>query len=144
TATEQSNGSAASVPATTDVTVRNVAPAVTSLTPDPAALDENGTTTVTGAFTDPGVLDTHTVVIRWGDGSPDTTLNLAAGVLTFSTGHRYLDDNPSGSPVDVNTVTVTVTDKDGDSGTGAAAVTVNNVAPVITGVTGPVAPLAVG
>ena len=33
--------------------------------------------TLTGSFTDPGTLDTHTVVINWGDGSPNTILTLA-------------------------------------------------------------------
>ena len=33
---------------------------------------------LSGSFTDPGTQDTHTVMIAWGDGSTNTTLNLAA------------------------------------------------------------------
>jgi autotransporter-associated beta strand protein len=116
------------------VTVQNVAPAAVSLSVDPSSIDENGSTTVSGTFTDPGTLDTHTVVINWGDGSPDTTLNLAANVLTFSATHQYLDNLPGDAPF---TITATVTDKDGGSGAGNALVTVLNVAPAVSAITGP-------
>ncbi|MBI4334498.1 MAG: hypothetical protein HY673_24850, partial [Chloroflexi bacterium] len=69
--------------ATFSLTINNVAPAGVALTASPAAINENDSTTVSGSFTDPGTLDTHTVAIDWGDGSPVTTLNLAANVLTF-------------------------------------------------------------
>ena len=76
------------------MTINNVAPAVDRVRPTPGAINENGSTTLSGSFTDPGASDTHTVVINWGDGSPNTTINLAAGVLTFSGSHQYKDDNP--------------------------------------------------
>jgi hypothetical protein len=81
----------------------------------PSVIDEDGSTTLTGGFTDPGVLDTHTVVIDWGDGSPNTTLSLAAGVTAIpATAHQYLDNLPGSEPY---TITATVTDGDaGDSG----------------------------
>src|SRR5439155_1324786 len=77
-------------------------------------------------FSDPGSLDSHTVVIDWGDGSTDTTLSLPAGVLTFSAGHQYLDNRPGDAPY---AMSATVTDKDGGSGDGSTSVTVLNVAP---------------
>src|SRR6185369_4125117 len=70
--------------------------------------------------------------------------NLEAGIFTYSATHQYRDDNPTATPSDVNTITVTVTDSGGLSGSGSNTITVNNVAPVITSVTGPVAPLALG
>src|SRR5262249_55034303 len=73
--------------ATTPVVVNNVAPSNVTLTPSPSTVNENDTTTVSGSFADPGTKDTHTVVLNWGDGSPDTTVTLAAGVLTFSASH---------------------------------------------------------
>src|SRR5207245_949058 len=85
--------------------------------------------------TDPGTQDTHTVVIAWGPGEGSTTLNLAAGVLTFSASHQYLDDNPSGTASDVYAISVTVTDDDTGSGAAATSVTVNNVAPSVTSLT---------
>ena len=47
-----------------------------------------------GTFADPGLLDTHTVVIHWGDGSANTTLSLDAGVLKFNADHQYQPSHP--------------------------------------------------
>ena len=57
---------------TFQVQVNNVAPGALSLQLSPAAIDENGVVTLDGTFADPGVLDTHTVSIAWGDGLSDT------------------------------------------------------------------------
>jgi hypothetical protein len=111
----------------TPVTVLNVAPGNVTLTASPGTINEGDSTTLSGSFTDPGTLDTHTVAISWGDGSPNTTLSLAAGVLTFGgVSHQYLDNLPGNAPY---AVSATVTDKDGAAGTGSTAVTVLNVAP---------------
>src|SRR5207244_7851278 len=92
-----------------------------------------GSRTVTGTFADPDTSETHTVTITWGDGSPDTVLNLAAGVLTIpATTHQYLDNLPSNAAY---TVTVVVADAKANA-TGTTNVTVNNVAPAISGVSG--------
>jgi len=113
------------------VAANNVAPANVNATATPGTINENDSTTLSGSFTDPGTLDTHTVVIAWGDGSTDTTLNLAANVLTFSTSHQYLDDNPTETPSDINSISVTVTDRDGGFTEYTTTVTVNNVAPML-------------
>lgn len=115
------------------VTVNNVAPASVTVSASPATINENDTTTVSGSFTDLGTLDTHTVVITWGDDSPNTTINLAANVLTFSTSHQYLDNKPADAGYTVN---VTVTDKDGTSSSSSTTVTVNNVAPIVSAFSG--------
>src|SRR5207237_1006555 len=120
----------------TGVTVNNVAPAAKSM--GGAAPGEEGATyALTGTFSEPGGLDRQAVVISWGPGEGTTTLNLAAGLTTFTASHQYLDDNPSGTPSDLYPVTVSVTDDDTGVGTGAAAVTVNNVAPVANPIGGP-------
>src|SRR6267378_1638910 len=62
------------------VTVQNVAPLIAGVTRSVTTLDENGFLTVTGAFTDPGTLDAHTVRINWGDGSALQTLLTAVGI----------------------------------------------------------------
>src|SRR5439155_480485 len=98
--------------ASTTVTVNNVAPAGLTLTPTLAAINENGTVTVSGTLSDPGTLDTHTVTFVWQDGSSNTVVPLAAGVTTFSTTHQYLDDNPTGTASDIYAVGVTVADDD--------------------------------
>jgi extracellular elastinolytic metalloproteinase len=124
--------------ATTSVTVNNVSPANVSLALSATSINENDSLTLGGGFTDPGTLDTHTVAINWGDGSTNTVVNLAAGVLSFSgVSHQYLN-NPAGQPNGSFPISVTVTDKDGGvSPTAATSVTVNNVAPVIRSLTGP-------
>ncbi len=120
-------------PATTNVTVHNVAPSNLALNLSAATIGENGSTTLSGTFADPGTLDTHTVTINWGDGSPNTVLSLAAGVTAIpATSHQYKDDNPTGTPSDVYTINVTVTDDDTGSTSGSAALTVNNVAPALS------------
>jgi hypothetical protein len=112
------------------ISVSNVPPVVTKLELSSSSIKENDTVTLSGTFTDPGVLDSHTVTINWGPGESSTTLNLAPNVLTFSASHQYLDDNPTGTPSDVYAIGVTVVDKDGGSGSGTASLTVNNVPPV--------------
>jgi hypothetical protein len=111
----------------TSLTVMNVAPAGLSLGLASATISEGDTAVLNGTFTDPGVLDNHTVVVHWGDGSPDTTLALGPGVLTFSASHPYADNLPGDAPYSIG---VTVTDKDGASATGSTPLTVKNVAPV--------------
>jgi len=101
-----------------------------------ATVSEGGTATLTGSFTDPDATDTHTVVINWGPGEGTATLNLAAGVTTFSATHTYSDDNPTGTAFDIYIVSATVTEPAGGSAGGNAAVTINNVAPAVT-ITGP-------
>src|SRR6185369_4395938 len=94
-------------------------------------------------FTDPGTLDTHTVVINWGDGSPNTTLNLPAGVLSFGgSAHQCKDDQPSGTSSDLYSIVVTVTDDQGGNANSTVMVRVNNVAPVLgsASITSPISP----
>lgn len=113
--------------ASTTITVNNVAPAITATG---STIDENGTATVTGTITDPGTLDTFSVVIGWGEGAPQS-YSYPAGSTSFSESHQYLDDNPTATASDDYTISVTVTDDDTGIGNGNATVTVNNVAPAV-------------
>lgn len=126
------------------INVTNVAPVITSATLSAASIDENGSVTISGAFTDPGTADTHTVIVNWGDGSANSTVPLAPGSRVFSLAHQYLDDAPSGTASDVYSISVTVADDDAGTANAGASVTVNNVAPSINSVTGPTAPLSLG
>jgi len=112
----------------TTVTVNNVAPII-SVSGD--IIDENGIATVSGTITDPGALDSFTIVIDWGEGTPQT-YSYAAGTITFSETHQYLDDNPTGTPSDVYTISVSITDDDGGADSESTTVTVNNVDPIVT------------
>jgi len=124
--TESSNGSQAQATAMLPLTVDNVAPANVQLQLNPATFNEGSTTTVSGSFTDPGVLDTHTVTVNWDDGHSDI-LNLPASQFAFNSPvHLYADNLPGNDPYPVS---VTVTDNHGDSGSAAVYATVMNVAP---------------
>jgi hypothetical protein len=97
-----SDSSGASGSGSTSVTVNNVPPSNIQVALSSASINEGDTVNLTGSFTDPGILDTHTVVIHWGEGEDSTTLNLPAGVLTFSASHQYLNDPPPGGEFLVN------------------------------------------
>jgi hypothetical protein len=114
------------VNSTNVVTVKDVAPSGTILKLDRTTIDSGGKVTLSGTFTDPAALDTHTVTINWGDGSKPEVVKLGAGVLTFSQAHRFL-----GSGTD--RITVTVADgKDGGSDHAGTQVTIKHVPPTGT------------
>jgi PKD repeat protein len=91
------------------VTVLNVAPQV-SLTASPLAVTVGQAITFSGAFTDPGVLDMHTIQWDFGDGSPPLAAQLIRTHVFNTVGNL--------------TTTLTVIDDDGGSGLAAVAVTV--------------------
>ena len=89
------------------ITVLNVAPTVGL---GPTILTTPGkTVTSLGSFTDPGVSDSWTATVNYGDGSGDQTLPLSAD-KTFTLTHTY-------TTVGSYSVTVSVTDAGMDSGT---------------------------
>jgi hypothetical protein len=100
----------------------------------PAVIDENGTVTLSGQFLDPGFYASHTFAVKWGDGTSDPPARLVLGERSFTATHRYLDDNPTGTPGDPYTITATVTDNDNLSDTATTTVRVNNVAPQLANV----------
>ena len=121
------------------LTVRNVNPVLT-LVP-PSAINENEIATLDGTINDAGTQDTFTLAVVWGDpASPNNTqtFNLGSTRLTkavdgidwnpatrrFSIDHQYLDDNPSGTPVNIYTIQVAVADDDGGTDLERTSVTV--------------------
>src|SRR4051812_13701332 len=105
----------------------NQAPTFTqvSLTP---AIHENEIATLAGTFADSDSGDTHSLVVNWGDGSSQS-LALGAGVFNFVLTHRYLDDNPSGTPSDLYTVSLVLGDSQNATDSVARQIAVANVAP---------------
>ncbi len=90
---------------------------------------ENETVQVVFAFQDPDFFDTHTVAVDWGDGSPVETKTLPLGQRLGVMSHQYLDDNPSETPWDSNTIQMTVRDSHGEAATGLGKIRINNVGP---------------
>jgi hypothetical protein len=112
--------------ASTNITVNNVAPTLSSVGLTAATINEGGVATLTAAVSDPGALDTFTLTVDWGDGSPQTISNLPSGTLTVT--HRYLDNIPAG-PVSNFTINLSLADDDGGLTSATAIETVNNVVP---------------
>jgi hypothetical protein len=111
---------------TLEVPVENVPPTITA---EGMTIDENQVATVRGTITDPGIRDTFDLTIDWRDGGPVEPFSVGKA-RSYSRSHRYLDDNPTATPVDTYAIHLTIKDKDGGSGTADTAVTVRNVAPV--------------
>jgi len=95
--------------ATAQVTINNVAPALGEITAptDPIAVTIEVNTSA--SFTDVGVLDTHTALWDWGDGTT------SAGTVTETNGSGSATGSHAYTGAGVYTVNLTVTDKDGGS-----------------------------
>ena len=106
---------------------------VDQVDPDVASVNaptvrENGVATLDGTISDPGTSAAYTVTVDWGDGTvTDAAVNSAE--RTFTASHRYLDDDPTGTPADRYTVRLTVRDDGGGSNTRGTTVRVLNDAP---------------
>ena len=114
------------------LTVQN-APPVVNAGPD-ASILEGQTFNGAATYSDPGVLDTHTRSIDYGDGTVVGPAAVSGGTIPLS---RTYADNGSFP------VKVTVTDDDGGSGTDTAVVQVANVPPAVRPVTAPVDPVLI-
>src|SRR5205085_2117842 len=87
------------------VTVNNVAPTI--LTATNLSGGEGKALSFSGTFSDPGVLDTHTASITWGDGTSGSgKVTESGGSGSVAADHYYADNG-------TYTITFRVTDKDG-------------------------------
>jgi predicted esterase len=94
------------------VTTTNVAPTVDAT----ATVADDGTVTLAGNATDPGLADTHTATVDWGDGvSEPATVGQGSGGAALSGTHRYAGPGEYA-------VTLTVEDDDGGTATWAGTV----------------------
>ena len=94
-------------------------------------VDEGEAFTLTVEFINIDTLDSHDIVVDWGNGDTSMT-TLSAGDRDHTFNYFYPDDHPaSGTALDGFTINVTVTDDDGDSGSENAGMVVSNVAPEI-------------
>lgn len=102
------------------VTVDNAAPVLADI--GDLTTTESVTVTFTAAYTDAGLLDTHTATIAWGDGTTEPA-TVANGLVSSS--HVY-------ASAGVYTAVVTLTDNDNGVGTQTFTVTVEATAVVYT------------
>ncbi|MFO0748165.1 MAG: PKD domain-containing protein [Myxococcota bacterium] len=87
-----------------------------------ASFAEGSTFTRGGTFSDPGLDDTFTGTVDWGDGSGTQALTLGSGTFTLS--HAWADNGSY-------TITVKISDDDGTTTT-TLFVAVTNVSPTLT------------
>ena len=107
------------------VTVTNVAPSIGSLSVDDL-LPEGSTVSLSGAFSDPGVDDTHSATVDWGDPA-GTPLPATVTGNSVSASHMYTQDG-------TYTVELCVTDDDGGADCSSVDITIVNVLPTVTAI----------
>jgi outer membrane protein assembly factor BamB len=101
---------ALSATAEASINVLNVPPTLGTITAAMEPIEVNTAVSASADFTDPGMLDTHTAIWDWGDGSS------SAGAVNETNGSGAVGGDHTYSSAGVYTVTLTVTDKDGGSG----------------------------
>ena len=101
------------------IKVDNVAPTVNINSPA-TDINQGSTLSFGVSYTDPGILDTHTITWNFGDGTAPVT-----GVTNPN--HLF-------TTAGINNVSVTVTDNDGASTTQSIQIAVANVAPTINSI----------
>lgn len=103
---------------TLEAFVKNVPPNVGAVALSPESIHLGGTVEASALFTDPGILDTHTATINWGDGTVEPVpVSGGGGSGSVESAHPYLTPGNY-------LVTITVTDKDNGVGASSAVVTV--------------------
>lgn len=103
------NDGTVSVSATFELTVNNAAPNVGSITIPAEPVLINTTVKASVSFTDAGILDTHTAVWDWGDGTT------SQGTISETSGSGEANGNHVYTTVGIYQVKVTVADKDNSS-----------------------------
>ncbi len=89
----------------------NVPPTVGPITGPTAPVAVNTTVQFQASFTDPGIVDTHTAVWNWGDGTPTSP-----GIVSENKGSGTVSGSHSYATPGVYTVVLTVNDNNGGSG----------------------------
>ena len=109
---------------TQQVTIHNLAPAVTILSA-PTTASTKAAFTVSFKFVDDGVQDRWNYTIDWGDGAATAPISIATQGGTISASHLYQVIKKGGNPSVTYTVTVRVTDDGGGVGSASRSVVVS-------------------
>jgi hypothetical protein len=121
-------------PDATGTLLINAPPTVGTVTLTAEPSSEGSSVTASVSFTDTGLTDPFSCTVNYGSGPVPGTI---VGDTCTGPAHTYADN---GFPL----VTVAVTDRNGATGTNSANHTVKNVAPLLAGVVGSSAPIALG
>ncbi|MBI3870272.1 MAG: hypothetical protein HY299_17240 [Verrucomicrobia bacterium] len=108
----------------------NTAPSLTSITATPF-VNEGGAVSVNGVISDPDAGDSFSLLVNWGDGSPEQSFQFAPGTFSFHVDHTYLDDKPGASPSDSFEISYALNDNSGPGSFGQLNVVVGNVPPSV-------------
>jgi hypothetical protein len=111
------------------VLATNADPSVKITSVSTTATLVGGTIDFTGTFSDPGVLDTHSVLWEFGDGSTSTASYGAGGSADLSASHAY-------TSAGTFTVRLIVTDDDGGVGSATVSVTVQTPQQAMAAISG--------
>jgi len=120
-----------------EVTPVNDPPAHLTMNLSAATIEEGDSVTVSGTFSDPDKLDSHTVTISWGD-STTSQASVTGNALTgysYTATRVFADDNPTATASDIYVIGVTVVDGGGLQASASKNVTVENVEPELTSLT---------
>ena len=107
-------------------------------------VDEGSMATLTGRVSDPNEGDSFTISVDWGEGLGVQLFEFPAGTRSFELMHPYRDDGPVNTSSDNYTISVTVNDHRFGTATASTVVTVDNVAPVISGISVNPSPAVLG
>jgi PKD repeat protein len=105
----------------THLDILNVTPSIDTLDVD-TGLHEGSTVNLAATFSDPGILDTHTATIDWGEGTGP--IGTTVGGNTVAGSNLYEQDG-------TYTVTLCVTDDDAATSCATTTAVIDNVAPSI-------------
>ncbi len=112
------------------VDVISEGPTLNDISVNPSEVDEGDTVMLSGSMAGDGQDSMLTLSLSWGDGMTETH-DFAAGTTTFSLPHIYQDDQPTGTPSDINNIDLRLSDASGTFTTTTAVVKINNVPPEV-------------
>ena len=114
------------------VTVKNVAPTLSNVAVT-SPINAGDVATLTGNISDTGTQDSFTLVVDWGEGSPQS-YPFTAATTSFSVTHQYVNDIPAGASTAVFPIGLTLNDDDGGTATASTSVSVHDVPPTLSNV----------
>jgi hypothetical protein len=112
-----------------EIEVLNIEPVI-DLTAD-SVIDEAMDEVVVIDIVDPGIHDTFTITVDWGDGTIES-FTVIEGMRVVSVWHHYPDDDPTGTPFDEYTIIVRIVDNSGGYDSERWGLTVMDLAPSVS------------